>query len=212
MIESITLAAQKTSETIASAFKEGVDKIKARELGRSISDSESGGLTVGGDMQSVFRAMEIDPEVLGAEVRCVGLNTDAVEYVALKDSKGEVRHNLTPQEAAHYKDVGLRTQEVNNRECLVRDDIDSGQRDAYGQTNKERMERGLAPLDQEGRPYELHHIQQRPEGVLAELTRGEHRGVGIDRMLHDPLKTSEIDRVEFNKIRASHWRSRSIEV
>ncbi|MFB8831998.1 HNH/ENDO VII family nuclease [Azotobacter sp. CWF10] len=123
-----------------------------------------------------------------------------------------MQHHLSPQEAEHYENIELRAQEVNGRECLVRDDIDWDQRDAYGQTNRERAEQGLAPLAPDGRPYELHHVQQRPDGMLAELTRDEHRSAGVDRILHDPTKTSEINRAEFDQIRADHWCARAAEV
>ena len=212
MIEAIAAAAQKAAEATAVAAKEGVAKVGVQEVGRANLGGDADKLAVGGDVKSVLSAMEVDPEALGAEVRRVGQAAEAIEHVPLEDSKGEVRHHLSPQEASHYENVGLRAQEVNGRECLVRDDISWEQQDAYGQTNKERAEQGLAPLDPQGRPYELHHIQQRSDGVLAELTRDEHRGAGVDRVLHDPTKTSEIDRGEFDKIRADHWRARAAEV
>lgn len=212
MIEAIAAAAQKAVEPTSVAAKEGVAKVGVQEVGRTNPAGDTGKLAVGGDVKSVLSAMEVDPEALGAEVRRAGQAAEAIEHVPLEDSKGEVRHHLSPQEAAHYENVGVRVQEVNGRECLVRDGIDWEQRDAYGQTNKERAEQGLAPLDPEGRPYELHHVQQRSDGMLAELTRDEHRGAGVDRILHDPTKTSEIDRAEFDQIRADHWRARAAEV
>lgn len=212
MIEAIAAAAQKAVEATSMAATEGVAKLGVQEIGRTNPAGDTGKLAVGGDVKSVLSAMEVDPEALGAEVRRAGQAAEAIEHVPLEDSKGEVRHHLSPQEAAHYENVGIRVQEVNGRECLVRDDIDWEQRDAYGQTNKERAEQGLAPLDPEGRPYELHHVQQRSDGMLAELTRDEHRGAGVDRILHDPTKTSEIDRAEFDHIRADHWRARAAEV
>lgn len=212
MIEAVAAAAQKAAEATAVAAKEGVAKVRMQEVGRVNPGGDTGRLAVGGDMKSVLSAMEVDPEALGAEVRRAGQAAEAIEHIPLQDSKGEVRHHLSPQEAAHYENMGLRAHEVGGRECLVRDDIDWEQRDAYGQTNKERAEQGLAPLDPEGRPYELHHVQQRSDGMLAELTRDEHRGAGVDRILHDPTKTSEIDRAEFDQIRADHWRAKAAEV
>ena len=213
MIEAIAAVAQKAAEATAVAAKEGVAKVGVQEGGRASLGGDVGKLAVGGDVKSVLSAMEVDPEALGAEVRRAGQAAEAIEHVPLEDSKGEVRHHLSPQEAAHYENVGLRAQEVNGRECLVRGDFDWTQRDeAYGLTNKELAERGLSPRDSEGRPYELHHVQQRSDGMLAELTRDEHRGAGVDRILHDPTKTSEIDRAEFDQIRADHWRARAAEV
>lgn len=212
MIETILGTAQKAVESIAVAAKEGLGKVGMQELGRADAVGDAERLAIGGDVRSVLCAMEVEPEALGAEVRRASPVAEVIEHVPLKDSEGVIRHLLSPQEAAHYENIGLRAQGVNGRECLVRDDIDWQQRDAYGQTNKERSEQGLAPLDPEGRPYELHHVQQRSDGMLAELTRDEHRGAGVDRILHDPTKTSEIDRAEFDQIRADHWRARAAEV
>ncbi len=213
MIEAIAAAAKSVAEA-AGAAKEALSGAAVREVGagRAASEAGAGCFRVGGDFRSILAALQIDPVALSAETLGVGgSGAEAIEHVALEDSKGEVRHQLSSEEAAHYERIGLTPQEVNGRECLVRDDIDWDQKDPYGQTNLERAEQGLAPLDQEGRPYELHHVQQQSEGMLAELTRDEHRAAGIDRVLHDPGKTSEIDRAEFDKTRADHWRARAAE-
>ena len=180
-------------------------------LERSRIEGSGDALSVGGDVESVLAALEIDPEALGAEVRAVA-DTEGGERVPIKDSKGEVRHEVSREEAEHYERIGLRPQEVDGRDVLVRDDIDWEQRDRDGRTNRERADQGLAPLDPEGRPYELHHVGQDADGMLAELTRDEHRGPGADRILHDPSKTSTIDRQEFDKIRQEHWKARAGEV
>ena len=139
-------------------------------------------------------------------------HTEGGETVAIYDSQGEVGARVSPEEAAHYENCGLESAEVGGKECLVRSDIDWDAKDQYGQTNLERAKQGLAPLDPEGRPYELHHVQQKPDGMLAELTREEHRGVGIDGVLHDSGQTSEIDRGAFNGERAAHWKARAEQV
>jgi hypothetical protein len=216
-------------ETAVSAFAKVVESVKSEAIAKSAIDGltselagsgvhrvtfggDVGKLAIGGDVRSVLSALGVTPEVLGSEVRATALNAATVERVPLADSSGDVRHHVAAEEAAHYDKIGLRAKEVNGRECLVRDDINWEQQDAYGQTNKERAAQGLAPLDSAGRPYELHHVEQKSDGMLAELTRDEHRGAGIDRILHDPTKTSEIDRAEFDKIRADHWRARAAEV
>ena len=117
---------------------------------------------------------------------------------------------LSPEEAAHYEQIGLEPASVNDKECLIRRDIDWSQKDGYGQSNLERCERGLAPHDKNGKPIELHHVQQKSDGMLAELTYEEHRSAGVDKMLH-PNKVSEIDRLEFSKIKSEHWKTRALE-
>jgi hypothetical protein len=108
-----------------------------------------------------------------------------------------------------YDKAGLKYAEINGKPCLIRGDIDLNQKDEFGRTNKERMEQGLVPLDINGKPIELHHIRQKADGPLAELTQEEHRGRGNDSILHDKTKPTEIDRGEFQKEKEAHWGSRA---
>lgn len=211
MIEAVAGAAKAGTEAVTLPAKEGLARPSVGEVGGSKGANGTAKFDVGGDFRSILSALKLDPAALGIEVRGGGV-AEAMEHVPLKDSKGEIRHYLVPQEAEHYERIGLTPREVNGRECLTRDDVAWEQRDVYGQTNLERAEQGLAPLDPQGRPYELHHVEQRSDGMLAELTRDEHRGVGVDRILHNPNKTSEIDRAEFDHVRADHWRARAAEV
>lgn len=111
-----------------------------------------------------------------------------------------------------YHKAGLQAEEINGKWCLVRSDIDWNQKDEWGRTNKERAEQGLAPLDKNGKPIELHHIGQKPDSPLAELTQEEHRGKGNDGVLHDKNKETEIDRIAFSKEKDEHWETRANEV
>lgn len=115
------------------------------------------------------------------------------------------------EEAEIYMDAGLQEAEIDGKKCLIRNDIDIDQTDEDGISNKERMERGRPPLTNDGQEVELHHIGQKPDSPLAELTTEEHRGVGNDTILHNKNKESEIDRAEFAKERKSHWKSRAEE-
>lgn len=113
------------------------------------------------------------------------------------------------EEAEIYRNAPLEEREVDGKRCLVRTDIDMEQKDEYGRTNKERMEAGLAPLDKNGKPIELHHMGQKKDGPLVELTGEEHRGKGNDTVLHDKSKPSEIDRVAFQGEKEGHWQERA---
>ena len=113
------------------------------------------------------------------------------------------------QEAKIYCDAELECTTVNGKDALVRTDIDLERKDAFGDSNLERMEKGKSPLDHDGRPFELHHIGQTADAPLAELTRAQHMSGGNDTILHDKLKESEIDRSDFAKERANHWQARA---
>lgn len=107
-----------------------------------------------------------------------------------------------------YKNAGLVEAEIGGKKCLIRNDIDWNQKDAFGRTNKERAEQGLSPLNKDGKPIELHHIGQHSDSPLAELTQEEHRGKGNDGILHNKNVNSEIDRTAFANERSQHWQAR----
>lgn len=110
-----------------------------------------------------------------------------------------------------YKKADLIEAEIDGRKCLIRNDIDMNQKDEFGRTNRERMKNGQMPITKSGENVELHHVGQKMDSPLAELTTDEHRRGGNDTVLHDKQKESEIDRNEFKKEREEHWRSRSEE-
>ena len=107
-----------------------------------------------------------------------------------------------------YKEAELKSEKIEGRECLQRTDIDYSAKDPFGNTNLERMQKGLPPIV-DGKSLELHHIGQKMDSPLAELKIEEHRGQGKDAILHDKTKETEIDRNEFKKERESHWKERA---
>ena len=117
---------------------------------------------------------------------------------------------ISMDEANIYLNADLKEVEVNGKACLIRKDIDLDcVVDDRGRTNRQRMAKGLAPLDANGDSVELHHIGQKSDAGLAELTNDEHHKGGNDTVLHDKCKESEIDRKEFGSERKEHWTSRS---
>lgn len=135
------------------------------------------------------------------------------EKAKIKEETGwsdEIIDSISSMEEAEiYKEAGLVETEIGGKSCLIRPDIDWEQKDQFGRTNAERAEQGLAPIDANGQPLELHHIGQHNDSPLAELTMQEHRGKGNDTILHDKSKESEIDRPSFGTERAEHWKERS---
>ena len=125
------------------------------------------------------------------------------------DYSSEVNDNIkSVEELEIYQDAGLHEETVDGRSCLVRDDIDWDQTDEFGDTNRSRVEKNLVPIAPNGEKIELHHVGQKDDSPLAELTRSEHRGVGNDAILHDKTKESEIDRPAFTTERIRHWKAR----
>ncbi|MBX8619214.1 HNH/ENDO VII family nuclease [Pseudomonas atacamensis] len=115
-------------------------------------------------------------------------------------------------EAKIYEGANLEPADVNGKAALIRTDIDYDQKDAMGTTNLDRMKSGRAPLDANGKPIELHHIGQKQDSPLAELTSAEHRGNGNDNVLHNKQKESEINREDFDKERKDYWKARAEQI
>lgn len=115
-------------------------------------------------------------------------------------------------EAKIYEGANLEPAEVNGKDALIRTDIDYDQKDYMGTTNLDRMKSGRASLDANGKPIELHHIGQKQDSPLAELTSAEHRGNGNDNVLHNKQKESEINREDFDKERKDYWKARAEQI
>jgi len=106
-----------------------------------------------------------------------------------------------------YKAAGLKSTMVNGKWAYTQD-IDWDFMDNNGYTNAERVEiLGLAPVDNNGIAYELHHIGQNPDSPIAILTWDQHRGIGNNRILH-PKTVSDVDHgPEWNKTVKQFWKS-----
>ncbi len=95
--------------------------------------------------------------------------------------------------------AGLKSQLVNDKLALIRNDIDLNRLDEFGRTNLQRMLNGNAPLDSKGVPFELHHLGQGNGASLAILTHEEHATIPVFK------RFSEIDRKAFAKERKLFW-------
>ncbi|EMJ9774723.1 TPA: HNH/ENDO VII family nuclease [Morganella morganii] len=141
------------------------------------------------------------------------LSEETKEVLSGEGYTDEVIESInSEEEAAIYQDAGLECQTVNGNDALINTEIDPDQTDALGDTNLGRMEKGKSPLDANGKPIELHHVGQRADSPLAELTHAQHMEGGNNTILHDTTKESEIDRSAFAKEREAHWKARAEEI
>lgn len=128
---------------------------------------------------------------------------DAALESVLKDASDE--------EKALYASYPLEAGETDGRSALKREDLNPLTLDENEECNLDFMQDGKAPkLD--GESVELHHIGQTMDAPLAELTRAEHRGAGVDSILHDKTQPSEIDRDMFGDERKHFWKARTQEI
>ena len=72
------------------------------------------------------------------------------------------------------------------------------------------IKEGKAPYGPDGKQINLHHIGQKADSPLAELTDTEHKT--YDGVLHDKTKDSEIDRTVFRDERQKYWQARYEEI
>ena len=178
-------------------------------------------------MESMERPDTVaSPDNLGSEVQQpVRIERVQQEFPPLSDiTREKLEEKNFPQtiideirndtEGKVYADADIDPEKINGRDVLVRTDIDYNQRDPVtGETNLERMERGVPPLDSNGKPIELHHIGQRPDSPFAELTVNEHRGPGNSAALHPTRETSvHVPGSKFWQEKKEHWQERARQV
>lgn len=106
---------------------------------------------------------------------------------------------------------------INGKICLIKNNIDLDYTDADGISNRDRIKMGLAPIDSKsGKPLELHHLGQKSDSPLVELTEKEHRtgeyenGKKNQSLWHDNSKVTEVhgEGNTWNQERKDHWLAR----
>ena len=133
-------------------------------------------------------------------------------WKSVTDWSDEILDAIRSQEEFDvYRKANLKEIEVDGKKALVKTDIDWNAVDEYGRTNAQRVKNGLAPLDSNGEKIQLHHIGQRKDSPLAELSQKEHQE--NTKTLHDLTKPTEVHEEgnTWNSQRQNYWRSREIQ-
>ena len=117
-----------------------------------------------------------------------------------------------------YKPAGLHFGVVDGRPCLLKNHINLDYvNPKTGETNREIMAKGKAPFDEKtGQKIQLHHMGQRFDSPLAELTPEEHCD-GHSELMHPNKSPSWRNDPTMNRIygdvqRPNHWRERAKEM
>jgi len=119
------------------------------------------------------------------------------------------------------KNAGLKEVEINGRKCLIKENIDLDYTDEDGISNRDRIARGLSPLDSNtGKPLELHHLGQKKDSPLVELTEEEHRtgdlgnGKKNHSLWHRSGAESEVhgEGSTWDVERKAYWKTRSQQI
>jgi hypothetical protein len=134
-----------------------------------------------------------------------------VSFEPLKPGRDPLTLDLPANEAKIYQDAGLRALDLDENDYLVRPDMDWTFKDNLGTTNLERAQAGRAPIDPTTKlPIRLHHIGQRPDSPLAELTELEHNRPPNNLVLHPVRENSNVDHGSiWNAQREKHWMARA---
>lgn len=156
----------------------------------------------------------------GTETKNEGLTEE--EKAKIKEETGwsdEIIDNIKNMKQYEVlKKADLKEVEINGRKCLIKENIDLDYTDEDGVSNRDRMARGLAPLDSKtGKPIELHHLGQKADSPLVELTEEEHRtgeyenGKKNQSLWHDNTIETEVhgEGNNWDQERKSHWKERA---
>ncbi len=116
-----------------------------------------------------------------------------------------LRFIRTEEEAIYYIALDLQERREGRFHSLVRQ-IDWERNNGY---NRQRVLSGHSPIDfATGQVVELHHIGQRSNSPLAELTGTEHRNRYANNLLHSGEGREAIHRNQFQSVRRAYWKSR----
>ena len=156
--------------------------------------------------------------ISGDKFEIQGIKNEVAEKEKIAEKSNysnEVNEKIrSVEELEVYQNEGLVESTVNDRTVLKDTSINPDLIDEKGRTNLERMEKGLAPIDENGKPYNLHHIGQNADSPLAELKDGVHKK--NDAILHDKSKPTEVhgenSSVNWDKERSEHWKARAEEI
>lgn len=115
----------------------------------------------------------------------------------------------TTKELEIYQNENLEEGVINGRTVLKDNWINLNLKDARERTNLDRIKKGLAPLDEDGRPYNLHHVGQKADSPLAELKDSVHKK--NDAILHNKNIPTEVHGSDINwdKGRSNQWKARA---
>lgn len=78
-----------------------------------------------------------------------------------------------------------------------------------GKTNLQLMEMGRAPIGKDGKSVNLHHMLQKQDGPIAEVTQSFHKDNHATIHINDNSIPSGINRADFNKWRSNYWKNRA---
>ena len=196
----------------AAAITRGYQTHDIEQAIKAGSLAGSNGFKWGAITGAVAGGADVTYKLYGATKNGLTMNQAAAIQKESKYPLDVIKQFKSVDEYQIYKKAGLEAGTVGGKSALVRD-IDPNYVSELGGkqvTNLERMLKGYAPIESAtGKPYQLHHVNQDPNGTLAILTQKEH--LGNPSILNIFGKDSEVDHVAFSAIRKQFWKDYAAE-
>ena len=205
------------SGTVAGTIEAVETKGDVEKSLKEAAVSASEGFKMGAIMGTISGGISQASLLKGATLNGLTMNEAAAIQKESKWSLETIKEIKSMDEYKIYRSQGLYEQEINGKISLVKKiDLDTKIKSADGTrlTNRERIANNLSPIDPVSKePYELHHVNQEEDGVLAILPQGVHRNnAGILNKsgkvgVHN--EKTGISDSQWNKLKNNYWKGYS---
>lgn len=122
------------------------------------------------------------------------------EYVSQYQKQMEQRIRISSRQKISFR---------GNTFYLDENAFDFDQTDAVGQSNLQRMKKGLAPIGKDGMYVNLHHLIQQESGGIMELSGSVHKKEHGILHINPSYVPSGINRKAFAVLRKNYWKWRA---
>ena len=159
-------------EAINGGSKEDIFKAASVGAGKGYKVGAFSGAIAGGAGEAIA--------LKGATLNGLSMNEAAMIQKESKYPLSVIKNFRNIEEYKVYRSAGLTPQEIAGKTALVQEvDLDSVV-DEVGRTNLQRIKDGLSPIDPlTKKAYELHHVGQKSDSIIAVLTNGQHDLPGL---------------------------------
>ncbi len=144
----------------------------------------------------------------GATLNGLTMNEAAIIQKKTKWPLQAIKNMHSVAESEVYANAGLTPVHLADDSWIFVKEIDWNLIDDLGRSNVARvLEYKLAPIDNNGLSYEVHHLGQKADGPLAMLTHAEHHNKDTYSIIHYAIDGKNITESAWNAQRASFWKT-----
>ena len=134
----------------------------------------------------------------------------AVAELQEKVSKVAKKVDVNIGKFTRSKSSGIKTVEFNGKTVTVNSNLfDLNRIDDKGRTNLQRMQKGRAPIGYDGKPVNIHHIDQTDDGPVMEILATIHQQNYSALHQNRGQSPSLINRAKFNSWKRNYWKFRA---